>query len=296
MNEVPAKIRYDWIRECQKEIGPLPLVILCTIFQVSRSGYYKNKNRKPTEKDYDDQRITEKMLEIAQACNRAIGYRRLTLQICHELNRKISAKRVYRLMKQAGLKSKLGRQKKRSSPRFSEPDYVADHKLNREFTAEKSNQKWVTDITYLQYGNGETAYLSAILDLGDRSIVAYALQTSQNTGLVLDTLHAARQDNMDATPLLHSDRGPQYTSNAFKETLEQYRYVQSMSRPHTCADNSVMEAFWSVFKNEKYYPSTFKTLEELEKAVDEYIFYYNHKRCHTAIGGQIPAEYRKLIS
>lgn len=296
MNEVPAKIRYGWIRECQKEIGPLPLVILCAIFQVSRSGYYKDKNRKPTEKDDDDQMLTEKMIQIAQACNRAIGYRRLTLQLCHELNRKISSKRIYRLMKQAGLKSKLGRQKKRYTPRFVAPDYVADHKLDRDFTAEKSNQKWVTDITYLQYGNGETAYLSAILDLGDRSIVAYALQTKQTTDLVLETLHAAHKENPAATPLFHSDRGCQYTSHAFKAALETYGYIQSMSRPHTCADNSVMEAFWSVFKNEKYYPTTFNTFDEVEAAVDDYIFYYNHKRCHTAIGGQIPAEYRKLIS
>lgn len=173
----------------------------------------------------------------------------------------------------------------------STPQITAENILNREFVANNPNEKWLTDVTEFKLTNGSKAYLSAILDLGDNSIVSYVL-SKHNNKLVFDTLDKAIKDNPTATPIFHSDRGYQYTSKTFKFKLNSINAVQSMSRIGRCIDNGPMEAFWGTLKVEMYYLRKFSTFEELEQAINDYIKFYNTKRLQKKLKGMAPIEYR----
>ncbi|MFB9830280.1 IS3 family transposase, partial [Lederbergia wuyishanensis] len=169
------------------------------------------------------------------------GYRRITLNLNRTLSRPVNHKRVYRLMRISGIQSVIRR--KRKSYKASTPQHVVENVLNRDFHAEMPNEKWLTDVTEMKYGTISKAYLSAILDLYDGSIVSYVLGTSNNNPLVFKTLDLALEANPEATPLLHSDRGFQYTSPAFKRKMEKAEMVQSMSRVGRCIDNGQWKDF-----------------------------------------------------
>lgn len=174
----------------------------------------------------------------------------------------------------------------------STPQITAENILNREFTSNKPNEKWLTDVTEFKLTNGNKAYLSAILDLGDNSIISYVLGKSNNNKLVFDTLDKAIISNPNATPLFHSDRGFQYTSKTFKNKLNAINAIQSMSRVGRCIDNGPMESFWGTLKSEMYYLRKFNTYEELNQAIDEYMEFYNTKRLQKKLKGMAPIEYR----
>lgn len=164
--------------------------------------------------------------------------------------------------------------------------------MNREFTAVKSNEKWLTDVTEFKYGNGQKAYLSAILDLHDKSIVSYVLGHSNNNNLVFQTLYLAMQASPGSTPMLHSDRGFQYTSLRFKKRLDSHQLTQSMSRVGKCIDNGPMESFWGTLKCEKYYLHKYQTFEALRKDIKNYIYFYNYERLQKKLNSLSPMEFR----
>lgn len=193
-------------------------------------------------------------------------------------------------MKSVKLTAVIRRRKKRYIQ--STPQITAENILNREFVADNPNEKWLTDVTEFKLDNGSKAYLSAILDIGDNSIISYVIGKSNNNKLVFDTLDKAIEANPTATPLFHSDRGFQYTSKKFKYKLNEINAVQSMSRVGRCIDNGPMEAFWGTLKSEMYYLRKFSTFEELEQAIDEYIKFYNTKRLQKKLKGMAPVEYR----
>lgn len=197
-------------------------------------------------------------------------------------------------MKLIGLESVIRRKKKRYVK--SSPQHIADNILNRDFTAQKSNQKWVTDVTEFKYGTNGKAYLSAILDLYDKTIVAYNVGYSNNNELVFKTLDKALEGNEWENLLIHSDRGVQYTTLGFKRKLDAKGIVQSMSRVGNCIDNGPMEGFWGTLKCEKYYLNHYKTFDELSKAIDEYMLFYNNKRLQKNLGELSPMEYRALAA
>lgn len=218
------------------------------------------------------------------------GYRQMTLHMNRKFEENLNHKRIYRLMKVAGLRSVI-RIKKKQYKR-STPQHVADNILNREFTAEKPNEKWVTDVTEFKYGQSKKAYLSAIRDLYDGSIISYVLGHSNNNQLVFKTLDQATVLLNGEHPLIHSDRGFQYTSKGFKRKIDAAEMTQSMSRVGRCIDNGPMESFFGTLKCEKYYLHKYKTFEELSTAIDEYIHFYNHERYQKRLNGLSPMEYR----
>jgi len=193
-------------------------------------------------------------------------------------------------MKAANLQSVIRRKRKTYIP--SKPQIIAENILARNFEATQKNEKWLTDVTEFKYGDGQKAYLSAILDLGDRSIVSYVLGHSNNSALVFETLGFAMKDNPGARPLFHSDRGFQYTSNLFRAKLDLVGCRQSMSRVGRCIDNGPMEGFWGTLKSEMYYLKRFYTYDELQQAIDEYIHFYNHERYQAKLNGLAPIEFR----
>lgn len=137
------------------------------------------------------------------------------------------------------------------------PEITAENILNREFYAGHFEEKWLTDVTELRYGINGKAYLSAILDLADKSIVSFVIGSSNNNALVFETFDIAHQEHPEAKPLFHSDRGYQYTSKTFRKKLEEAGMRQSMSRVSRCIDNGPMEAFWGMLKSEMYFYKNF---------------------------------------
>lgn len=174
--------------------------MLCEIAGVSRSSYYKWLNRKESVQEQENQQLTRDMIALYEEVEGIFGYRQLTLHLRRQTGRRINHKRIYRLMKLAGIQSVIRKKKKKYVK--SSPQHVAENLLNRKFTANQSNEKWLTDVTELKYGNGQKAYLSAILDLHDKSIIAYVLGHSNNNGLVFKTLDLALEAAPGSTPMI----------------------------------------------------------------------------------------------
>jgi putative transposase len=259
---------------------------------ISRSSYYKWTKRKESTLEIENRMLISEIIKIYEDVDGIYGYRRITMNLNRRLGRKINHKRIYRLMKLSSLQSVIRRKKKRYIKYAAQQ--VAENILNREFTADKLNQKWLTDVTELKYGNSQKAYLSAILDLHDKSIVAYVLGHSNNNDLVFKTVDIALAASPGASPMFHSDRGFQYTSYGFKRKLVNAGMVQSMSRVGRCIDNGPMEGFWGILKCEKYYLHKYHTFDELSKAIDEYINFYNNDRLQKRLNGLSPMEFRAL--
>jgi putative transposase len=218
------------------------------------------------------------------------GYRQMTLHMNRKFGQDFNHKRIYRLMRLSRIQSVIRRKKKRYVG--SSPQHVAENILNREFQADRPNQKWLTDVTEFKYGHSQKAYLSAIRDLFDGFIVSYVLGHSNNNALVFNTLDKALEAFPGTVPMIHSDRGFQYTSKEFKRKLDAANMIQSMSRVGKCIDNGPMESFWGTLKCEKYYLNKYNNYEDLANAIDEYIYFYNHKRLQKRLNGLSPMEYR----
>lgn len=254
---------------------------LCEILQVSRSGYYKYvKHLNHTAKDFD---LAEKIRTKQESCKKTYGYRRMKLWLDSEGITK-NPKTILRIMHKYDLLSEIRRRKRWR--KMGEDKHRYDNWLNREFNAEHPNQKWVTDISYIQTQEG-VLYLSMIRDLYDRSIVAYRTGTSQTINLVLDTIHLAMKSVKTESRRelhLHSDQGFQYTSQAYFDLTKEYGILPSMSRRGNCYDNALVENFFGILKTECIYRHKPETFEEANKMIDDYIYFYNHERIQLKTG------------
>lgn len=270
-----------------------PISELCKMMGIQRSSYYKSLNRKESANEKLNKDLLPMIKDAYEERNGILGYRQMTIKLNREYNLKVNQKRIYRLMHILNLKSVCRR--KRKNYIQSTPEITADNILNREFTSNKFGTKWLTDVTEMKYGVQSKAYLSAILDLADKSIVSFVVGHSNNNELVFRTFDIARKTYPDSKPIFHSDRGFQYTSKIFKKKLEDAGMIQSMSRVSRCIDNGPMESFWGMMKSEMYYLTKFNTYEELEAAVIEYIDYYNKHRYQKRLNCMTPLEYRQYL-
>lgn len=169
---------------------------------------------------------------------------------------------------------------------------IAKNVLQRQFKADKPNQKWVTDVTEFNV-RGEKLYLSPIMDLFNGEIIAFRLQRRPRFGLVKDMLKdAIAKLSPNDKPIIHSDQGWQYQMRFYQQQLQQHGLIQSMSRKDNCLDNASMESFFGILKSECFYGEEFNSVEELEQTVKEYIHYYNHERIKVKLKELSPVEYR----
>jgi putative transposase len=266
---------------------------LCRIALVSRSGFYKFQNN--SKKFHEDElQLVDSMKAIQKSVNNTYGYRRMKIAVESELKIAINHKKVARIQKELGFQAKIRRK------RFSYPKqsfgYEGPKKniLNRNFTTEAPNQKWVTDITYIN--NGSTRmYLSALLDLFNREIIAYRLSESLELPFVLETFQEGFSKYKPENVLIHSDQGGHYTAPQFCNLLRTNKAVQSMSRRGNCWDNAVMENFFSQLKIELIYRLQNLSKVELQRRIDDYIVFYNTKRIRTEIK-MAPVDYRSHFS
>ncbi|MFM0335568.1 IS3 family transposase [Paraburkholderia fungorum] len=217
------------------------------------------------------------------------GYRRITAAI-RQAGQSVNHKTVQRLMGQLKLKS-LVRAKKYRSWR-GEVGRIAPNLLNREFSAQQPNQKWVTDVTEFNV-LGQKLYLSPVMDLYNGEIVAYQMNTRPVFDLVSGMLKKALAKlGPQETPLLHSDQGWQYQMPAYRRLLDQHGLTQSMSRKANCYDNAAMESFFGTLKAEFFRLSRFESIDELKAGIRQYIHYYNHTRIKLKLNGLSPVMYR----
>lgn len=270
-----------------------PIATLCDILELNRSSYYKWLRHDSSEQDAKDKELIDRICQLYQESNGIFGYRRMQLNLKRRYHVHCNKKRVYRVMCAIGMKSVIRR--KRPNYIKSTPEITAENILSRNFSADHLNQKWLTDVTEFKYGDGGKMYLSAILDLKDKSIVSYVISRSNNSNLVFDTFDAAVQKYPDAKPLFHSDRGFQYTRKVFKAKLDAAGIKQSMSRVGRCIDNGPMEAFWGTLKVEMYYLHHFDEYDSLKDAIESYITFYNNDRYQYGLGGLAPLEFRAAI-
>ena len=245
---------------------------MCRFFEVSRSGYYDYVNR--MDIPAWDLPLAEKIRECQEKCGKTYGYRRV--QIWLERNGiHRNPKTVLRVMQKYGLLSAIRRKKYR---KYGEYLHRYPNLLNRDFSATKPNQKWVTDISYISTKQG-FLYLSVIRDLYDNSIVAYKTGTEQNINLVLSTIRAAKKkEKVTAELQLHSDQGFQYTSQGYFKLTQSYGITPSMSRRGNPYDNALAENFFSILKTECIHRVKLQTFAEARQLIDEYMFFYNHQR------------------
>lgn len=218
------------------------------------------------------------IIELCQNTGFRNGHRKIKALLKKEYGIKLNRNTVQHLMQKHNLQCRV--KPKRRWKSQGETEIIAPNVLARDFTASGPNEKWVTDITYIQYGS-TTLYLSTILDLYNNEIVAYKLYDHQQTELVIDTLKAAlRARNYPKGVIIHSDQGSVYTSHAFQNLIKESRLVPSMSRRGNCWDNAVIESFHSNLKTEEFQyvkMHSLKTLEVIER-IDLYMRYYNSER------------------
>jgi len=237
--------------------------IMCEVLEISKSNYYKYKDFE--DSDYSDYRIIKKIFDKSR---RTYGYRRIT----YELKDKgiiMNHKKVLRIMSKYGLIPGYVRRFRNYSKEYRKEN-VRGNILNRDFNQEG----WVTDITYLII-NGRRAYLSTILDLKTRKVVAYNISRKNDNPLVINTLIKALKIKDPSGLVLHSDQGSQYLSTEYRAICEANKIIISMSRKGNPLDNAVMESFHSLLKKETLYNNNITSLKEYTDLIKDWIEFYN---------------------
>ena len=249
--------------------------VMCRFFKVSRSGYYDYVKRKDIPAK--DLALAEKIQECQTKCGKTYGYRRVHIWL--ERNGIYrNPKTILRVMRKYNLLSVIRRRK---FYQCTEHLHKYENHWKQNFKADKPNQKWSTDISYIHTNQG-VLYLSIIRDLYDNSIVAYKTGTQQTVKLVLDTIKAAkRKEKVTAELQLHSDQGFQYTSHAYFKLTQGYHITPSMSSKGNPYDNAMAENFFSILKTECIYRTKLQTYEEARLLIADYIRFYNNERIQT---------------
>lgn len=266
---------------------------ICEVLGLNRSSYYKWIHREKSLRELENEDLLRELGEIYSQYNGTYGYRRLTDEYNSRHEKNYNVKRIHRLTKAVGLQAVIRRRK----PEYhrSRPEVTAENVLNRNFVALRPNEKWLTDVTEMKYGNGERLYLSAIMDLKGRDIVSYVIGRCNNNELVFNTFDQAVAKYPGAHPIFHSDRGFQYTNRLFRAKLDAAGMTQSMSRIGRCIDNGPMEGFWGILKCEMYYLKHFETYSQLKAAIKSFIYFYNYQRRQHKLQCLAPATYRCLL-
>ena len=252
---VVQKLRHDF-----------SLSLLLSIAQLPRATFYYHLKRMENLDKY--QEVKEEIKTIYHENKGRYGYRRITAEL-HNRGFHLNHKTIQRLMKQLGLICRVRAKKYRSYK--GEVGKIAPNLLQRDFYAEKPNQKWVTDVTEFSLF-GQKLYLSALLDLHSSYLISY----TNGTGLIL-----------------HSDQGWQYQNKYYRQMLKQKGIRQSMSRKGNCLDNAVMENFFGLLKSELLYLQQFQSMEHFKQELVEYLDYYNNHRIKAKLKGLPPAIYRQ---
>lgn len=239
-----------------------------------------------------DKYITERqaIIELYEQNKQRYGYRRITLEL-HNNGINLNHKTVLKLMKSLNIRGKQRKNEQYHSYK-GEVGKVAENILNRDFTASKPFEKLTTDVTQFKVCN-DKVYLSPVMDLYNREIVAYSISLSPNFEQIREMLQGLTEKLPEgATPIFHSDQGWQYQHTEYQSYLKEHNITQSMSRKGNCMDNGAMENFFGRLKVEMFYGEKFETVDEFVHRLREYIDYWNNERISLKLKGMSPVGYR----
>ena len=283
-------MKYAWIREYRLDF---PVKMMCELLEVSTSGFYAWRNRKPSLRAQRKEKIKQDVQQVYEESHKIYGSYKIS-DVMQERDDLESAcrKTVATTMQELSLKSRVC---KKYSPTTTVSDpskKPAENLLKQDFTAEAANQKWVTDITYLATDCG-WVYLAVVLDLFSRKVVGWSISDSLDSQLVHDALrNAIESRNPGAGLIHHSDRGCQYTSEKYQKILHTLGLICSMSRKGNCYDNAVMERFFWSLKHEWTNHEIYENLADARLGVFRYIeTFYNSERIHQSLGYLSPNQY-----
>ncbi len=283
-------MRYAFIERHRSEHG---VEKMCRVLKVTRSGYYAWHKRTESNRRQEDRRLLDDIRRVYRQGRNAYGSPRVTKQL-HAEGIRCGKNRVARLMKANGLQAVVKRKFKVTTD--SKHDYpVAKNLLNRNFTTDRPNQVWVTDITYIPTLEG-WLYLAAVMDLYSRQIVGWAMDRTLTRELVSKALlQAIGRRNPPKGLIHHSDRGCQYASLEYQWLLKKHGFLPSMSRKGDCYDNACMESFFHTIKTELIHHQRYWTRLQARQSIFDYIeVFYNRVRLHSTLGYVSPYQYEKM--
>lgn len=265
---------------------------MCKVLQVKRSGYYAWKERPLSVRATENARLLEKIRDAFEVCRRVYGSPRIRHYLVQR-GFSCGRHRVARLMRQAHLVAKRAYRRHPQTTKQCPSARVAPNLLNQDFTSPGPNQKWVGDITYIDTAEG-WLYLASIMDLYSRRVVGWSMDDQMESGLVENAWKMAVSNRRPGPELLHhTDRGSQYTSEAYRALLAAKRCQVSMSRTGNCYDNAAMESFHATLKGECA-NRQFKTKAEARTTIFEFIeVWYNRQRLHSTLGYQTPHQFEQ---
>ena len=279
-----------------KHRGTWPVDLMCEALGVSRSGFYAWRFRPPSLRARTDGRLLVDVRASFVMSDRTYGARRV-LDDVRDAGHVCGRQRIERLMRSAALRARPRRRARPVDQGVRPVHTLAPNLLDRQFTATAPNQKWVADFTFLWTGEG-WLFVAAVLDLFSRRVVGWSMQSTMTAQLVTDAFVMAiwRRGAVEAL-LHHSDRGTQYTSEAFQRLLHELGITCSMSRSGNVWDNSVMESFFSSLKTERTNRKHYATRNAARADVFDYIErWYNPTRRHSTLGNISPAKFEELAA
>lgn len=283
-------MKYEWIDRYKLRY---PIDLMCRILKVSQSGYYSWIDRPESRRDLRRQEMAKAIKFSHERSFRIYGYRKVHEDLTQEMKIECCRETVRRIMRASGLRSKVKRRWIRTT--HSDHEYqVAGNVLDGNFSVDRPDRVWVTDITYVRTGEG-WLYLAAVMDLFGRRIIGWSMSKRIDTELVSNALRMAlKQRGIGKDLLHHSDRGSQYCSDMYQRTLRKLKITCSMSRKGNCWDNACIESFFGSLKSEWIPGKRYETREEAKKDIFMYIeMFYNRQRRHETLGYVSPAEYER---
>lgn len=284
-------MRFDFIAA---EKANFPVAVLCRAMKVQPSGFYAWLKRPPSKRKKEDDRLKIHIRAAHNKSRKTYGSPRVYKDL-RAVGFKVGKKRIARLMRDDGLRGDPPKKFRRTTDsKHDKP--VAPNLLNREFAATKApNHVWVADITYIWTAMG-WLYLAVVIDIFSRRVVGYAIDDHMRTELVTDALNSAlRNRDVSAGLMHHSDRGSQYASDEYGETISKAGIILSMSRKGNCWDNAVAESFFATLKKELIHRQHWLAKSQVIIAVKDYILnFYNRERRHSSLGYMSPADYERL--
>jgi putative transposase len=274
----------------QAQSGSYPVRRLCELLGVSASGYYAWRKPRLSQRARDDRRLKVKIRAIHQETRERYGSPRIHRELQAQGER-VSEKRVARLMREERIRAR-GKRRFRATTDSNHSHPTWPHRLQRQFQADRADQVWLGDITYLRTGEG-WLYLAAILDMFSRRVVGWSLGTRIDQNLTLRALrHALKSRRPGAGLVHHTDQGSQYAAKAYREELAKSRLEGSMSRRGNCWDNAPMESFFATLKREL--GDEFDDRQEARRSVFEYLeVFYNRRRLHSSLGYVSPEAFEE---
>jgi putative transposase len=269
-----------------------PVPLMCHIFDVSSSGYYRWRKQPVSRRAQEEARLEVEILAAHKRTRETCGPERLQEDLASH-GVEISVHRIKRIRRKLGIRCKQKRKfKATTNSRHSLP--VSPNLLQQRFGATAPNQTWVTDITYVATGEG-WLYLAGHKDLFTGEVVGYAMGSRMTKSLVSTSLFRAVSSKRPGTGLIHhSDRGSQYCSHGYRELLDQFGMQSSMSRKGNCYDNAPMESFWGILKSELVHHRRYATRQQAKQDITEYIeIFYNRQRRQKRLGFLSPVAYER---